>query len=341
MFPMSIDNFSQNDAYSGKDSPKDSFIGIDLDHLYEGTIGNGYINQNGTADLRDNYLVNISSPGYLNVSTNIPTDSIKFYFKINVYYYKDFSFTNGKKPIYSLELTNSSKFSSPIELMTPIPTSGSYLISLELDDEGFAYNFTTSFTQKTIERQTDFLQNDAGCPVFDDKSIIFIPLNSTIKGQIGPGYITNYYPYYSDTQDCYFLSLNQDAFFYLNFTISIESAFDNVNDSRINTIDLELLNYNGPNPYFSTIFKKSDDNGQCFQTKYFLEKGNYTINITGYKKISYTFNLTTVLVQDTSSISSITTNKSTLNLDTIFSNPFSFFGFFLLILVIRKYKNHY
>lgn len=133
-------NYSQDDAGGGTDADGSNLITVDLENIYNGTMGLGHVKEIGDLDVNDAYKVILPAEGYLLV--NFSYSGMNAYPSVNI---EDSSFGM----IYY-----DSGESGLATFRAPIGTAGEYILDI-YDYVGInvSYQFFLSFSQKHCPRR--------------------------------------------------------------------------------------------------------------------------------------------------------------------------------------------
>ena len=271
------------------------------------------------------------------LKTNLSVD-FEGYFTVEIKFFPEgINLPTWGQPIYSQVVSsheNYNQYDKPIEINAPIPEPGEYLISYYQYEGNQSYSFSTKFTKGTITHQNDFnIGKDASCVLLKNLPDLIVPLNSTINGQVGPGYIDDNFGYTQDNSDCYGFKLEEKAEIIIKFNNTLESELDNYPEDSSNAMQMDILNFSRECPQCNPIGSKSDN--IYHQPVYLwmnLEPGYYGITIYAYKKFSYSITITA----NYEKIENGKTTASRINITTTASYNFSIILSLVILLGVIK-----
>lgn len=221
----------QNDANSGQDAPGatqeyvygefNNPIPIDLDTIYQATIGTSFQSYEGGTDIDDQFYIDaIGVEGRLSITLTSsgsisPVPSIQLYYLTSNDHIGGITDTQEKNP-------NSIIFSLPIIRNDPIG------IEIIYGGESLDYQFQFTFNAETWSQNdggfgTDVpgIESSNGSLWQDLEKIPMINLQQTYTGHAGSGYVTSNGA--MDREDYYKLSLSETGFLGVSVTVTAQS----------------------------------------------------------------------------------------------------------------------
>ncbi len=272
--------YSQNDANGSQDSDVDHPIPVQLNTVYNATIGNGHVDWEGRLDTLDYFAIDLPGQGYLTVN---------------------FSILLGQQISISLGVENDygslvySQYLSDEEEMTfdaPIGVAGNYFLTVLGFGENITYQFSLTFTLATIPPQ-----NDAGSG-HDADAITGIQITpyGKYQGTVGNGLLSD--DGTLDYLDLYTFTVNETDTFFFNLTFSGP-------DERFLFLTLILYGKNGDEMDFILSLGAFET---FSQDSHILGSGNYVIEISSSStNVTYEFG---IRPQHPPSTPTTTTNSS-------------------------------